>query len=131
MEIKIEKPFCLHLDVVATDENVPSMRMQVMIDVHQFGHRLEYRGSVWFDCSVWDAFVASLNGIDEGKSELMDMGGHFTLWLRVVSGKPVVSWEMKKADLTGVIATAAFHSPIDEDTLAHIKNQFTQFERWW
>lgn len=131
MEIKIEKPFRLHLDVVETDEHVPSMRTQVVLDVHQFGHSLEYQGSVWFDCSVWDTFVAGLNGISEGEAELVDMGGYFTLRLGVVSGKPVVSWEMKKADVTGAVATAAFRSPIDEDALAHLKNQFKQFNRWW
>ncbi|KVM72542.1 hypothetical protein [Burkholderia ubonensis] len=131
MEIKIEKPFRLRLDVVETDEHVPSMRMQVMIDVQQFGHRLEYRGNVWIDCSAWDTFVAGLNAIGEGKAELVDMGGHFTLWLEVVSEKSTISWEMRKADITGAVAAAAFCSPIDEDTLAHLKNQFAQFDRWW
>jgi hypothetical protein len=131
MEIKIEKPFCLCLDVVEADEHVPSMRMQVMIDVQQFGHRLEYHGNVWFDCAVWDAFVAVLNSIGKGEAKLVDMGGHFTLWLGEVSGKSVISWELKKADVTGAITTAAFRSPIDEDTLAHVKEQFMQFDRWW
>ncbi|KWZ31274.1 hypothetical protein [Burkholderia anthina] len=128
MEIKIEKPFRLHLDVVEADEHVPSMRMQVVIDVQQFGHRLEYRGSAWFDCSVWDTFVSDIGG---GEAELVDMGGHFTLRLGEVSEKPEISWEMKKADVTGAIATAAFRAPIDEDALAHVKDQFMQFDRWW
>ena len=131
MEIKIEKPFCLYLDVAETDEHVPSMRMQVVIAVQQFGHSLEYRGNVWFDCSVWDTFVTGLNGVGEGVAQLVDMGGHFTLWLGAVSGTPVISWEMRKAGVTGAVATASFRSPIDEDTLAHVKNQFTQFDRWW
>jgi hypothetical protein len=131
MEIKIEKPFRLYLDVVETDEHVPSMRMQIVIDVQQFGHSLEYRGSVWFDCSVWDTFVAGLNSTDDGEAQLVDMGGHFTLRLGAVSGKPSISWEMRKAGVTGAVATAAFRSPIDEDTLAHVKNQFVRFDRWW
>jgi hypothetical protein len=131
MEIKLEKPFRLKLDVAETDEHVPSMRMQVLIEVQQFGHSLEYRGTVWFDCSVWDTFVAGLNLIREEGTELVDMGGHFTLWLGTVFGKPTISWEMKKADVTGAVATAAFRSSVDEDTLVHVRDQFMQFERWW
>ena len=59
------------------------------------------------------------------------MGGYFTLSLGVDSGKSTIFWEMKKVDTSGAVATAAFHSPIDEDTLAHVKNQFAQFDRWW
>jgi hypothetical protein len=131
MKTKIEKPFRLHLDLVDTDEHVPSMRMQVVIDVQQFGHRLEYRGNMWFDCTIWDTFVAGLNDIGEDKIELVDMGGHFTLSVGAVSRKLMMSCEVKKADVTGAVATAAFRAPIDEDTLAHVKNQFMQFDRWW
>ncbi|WP_316894270.1 hypothetical protein [Ralstonia mannitolilytica] len=131
MEINIEKPFRLHLDVVETDEHVPSMRAQVIIEVRQFGHSLEYRGSLWFDCAVWDAFSERLNSIGEEQAVLVDMGNHFALRLNAIDGQPKIVWEMKKVDVTGGIATATFQSPIDEDTLAHVKNQFMHFVRWW
>ncbi|AXW21867.1 MULTISPECIES: hypothetical protein [Ralstonia solanacearum species complex] len=75
MEIRIEKPFFLHLDCVEIDENVPSMRMQAVIEVQLFGHILKYHCSLWFDCSVWGAFVASLDSIDMAEASLVDMGG--------------------------------------------------------
>ncbi|AXW55678.1 hypothetical protein QN078_25200 [Ralstonia nicotianae] len=131
MEIRIEKPFFLHLDCVEIDENVPSMRMQAVIEVQLFGHILKYHCSLWFDCSVWGAFVASLDSIDMAEASLVDMGGHFVLRLSAISGKPEILWEVKKAAVSGAVATAAFRSQIDEDTLAHVRRQFTQFESWW
>ncbi|MHA6909976.1 hypothetical protein ACQUJS_16335 [Ralstonia pseudosolanacearum] len=131
MEIRIEKPFRLYIDVVETDEHVPSMRIQATIEVRQFGHVLEYHGNLWFDCSVWDVFVAGLSSIDTAEASLFDMGGHFVLRLSAVSGKPEISWEMKKTAVTGAVASAAFQSSIDADTVAHVKRQFAQFESWW
>jgi hypothetical protein len=131
MEINIEKPLRLCLDVVEVDEHVPSIRMQVMVEVQQFEHRLEYRGNVWFDCSVWNRFLTGLNNIDERGTELIDMAGHFTLWLGAESGRTTILWRMKKKDTTGAIATADFRASIDEDAFAHVKSQFMQFERWW
>nr|CUV29546.1 protein of unknown function [Ralstonia solanacearum] len=127
MEIRIEKPFRFYIDVVETGEHVPSMRMQAAIEVRQFGHKLEYHGSLWFDCSVWDSFVAGLSSIDTVEASLFDMGGHFALRLSALSGKPEISWEVKKAALTGAVATAEFRSPIDEDTVEYVRRQFTQF----
>lgn len=60
MIINIEKPLRLCLGVVETDEHVPSMRMQIAVDVQQFGHKLAYRGNAWFDCTTWDTFVQGL-----------------------------------------------------------------------
>lgn len=131
MEIRIEKPFRLHLEVVETEEHIPSMRMQAAIEVQQFGHKLEYHGSLWFDCSVWTAFASGLSGIDTADASLVDMSDHFALRLSAVSGRREIAWEFRKTDVTGAVSTAAFKSPIDEDTLAHVKHQFEQFEPWW
>jgi len=102
-----------------------------VIEVQQFGHSLEYRGNMWVDCSAWDTFVTRLNSVGKGEAKLVDMGGHFTLCLVAAYGGLVFSWEMKKAGLEGAVAIASFRSPIDEGTLAHVKNQFMQFDRWW
>lgn len=131
MIINIEKPLRLCLDVVETDKHVPSMRMQIAVDVQQFGHKLAYRGYAWFDCTTWDTFVQGLAAPDTTKVSLVDMGDHFSLTLGVVSGRLELAWEMKKRDTSGAIATATFRSPIDTDTFAHVTLQFKEFERWW
>lgn len=131
MEIKIDRPFQLKLEVVATDEHVPSMKADVSVQVQQFGHCLEYRGSLWFECSSWETFVSDLNGIDKTPAKIMDMDDCFVLALGADSGKPEILWEMKKIALDGSIATAACRFPTDFDTLAHVKRQFTDFPQWW
>jgi hypothetical protein len=131
MEVKIERPFHLKLDIIATDEHVPSMKADVSVHVQQFGHSLEYNGSLWFECVCWDAFVSDLSRIDKTQAKLTDMGGSFVLALGTCSGKPDVSWEMKKIAMDGSVATAACRFAADPDTLAHVTRQFTEFPRWW
>lgn len=132
MKIKIEKPLLLHLDLVEIDERTPSMEMKVAVDIDQFGHRLEYRGCVWLECSVWDAFVVGLKSLGETPARLVDMEHYFTFSLEALSKETELSWEMKKVGLVSEDVTeASFRSKIDEDTLAHIRAQFIQFQRWW
>ena len=77
MEIKIERPFHLKLDVIEIDEHVPSMKVDVPVRVPQFGQSLEYRGYLWFECACWDTFVSDLSRIDETQAKLINMGGSF------------------------------------------------------
>jgi hypothetical protein len=131
MEIKIEKPFTLYLIVVGVDKHIPSMKADVVVEVQQFGHKLECRGSFWFDCGVWDAFVKDLYGISANEANLVDMGGHFALQVAPSLGNHEIAWEMKKVDVMGGIATASFRSPIDDDARSHVTGQFMAFDRWW
>jgi hypothetical protein len=130
MEIKIERPFELKLDVIATDEHVPSMKADVLVQIQQSGNSLEYRGSLWFECACWEKFVSNLSGIDQSPARLTDMGGCFVLALGTCSEKPEISWEMKKIAMDGAVATATCRFPADLDTLAHVKRQFTEFLPW-
>jgi hypothetical protein len=127
MEMRIEKPFRLYLNVVETDGNIPSVRTEMAIEVVLFGQRLEYQGGLWFDCSVLNAFVGGMKSKDAGGVQLVDMGGYFSLRVTAAAGKPEISWELTKKDMAGAVVTAAFRAPIDEDTLAHVRNHFVQF----
>jgi len=131
MEVKIDRPFHLKLNVIATDEHVPSMKADVSVRVQQFGYSLEYHGSLWFECACWDEFVSDLSRIDKTQAKLTDMDGGFVLSLGACSGKPEVSWEMKKIAMDGSVTTAVCRFLADPDTLAHVKRQFTEFPRWW
>ncbi|WDD93024.1 hypothetical protein Bsp3421_003069 [Burkholderia sp. FERM BP-3421] len=131
MNIRIDRPFFLNLDVIETDDYVPSMKMEISVELQQFGSRIDYRGALWFNCSSWDEFVLGLNNIDTADAVFFDMSGYFVLRIRTVSGKPEISWEVKRSDIEGATATVAFRSPIDEDILAHVKRQVEQFPVWW
>lgn len=69
MQVTIDKPFQLELDVIAADEH----------RVQQFRHSLKYRGSMWFECSCWETFVSSLNDGEARAATLTDMDGCFVL----------------------------------------------------
>lgn len=131
MEVRIERPFHLKLDVIEIDEHVPSMKADVSIHVAQFGQSLEYRGYLWLECACWDTFVSDLSRIDETQAKLTDMGRSFVLAVGTCAGKLDVSWEMKKVAVDGSVTTAACHFPADPDTLAHVKRQFLEFPKWW
>lgn len=131
MEIKIEKPFLMQLDVIETDDNIPSMKANVSIHVQQFLHVLEYQGSMWFDCASWDEFVSSLRRIGDTQARLTDMEGYLSLLLEARSEKREISWEMTKKDGEGNMVTAACRYHVDTETWADTKQQFTDFHRWW
>ena len=131
MKIRIEKPFRLSLDMIETDEYVPSMRMQASAEMQQFGQEVSYHGSLWFACSSWDDFISRLNDLDAGEANLADMNNCFVLRFRKSAETLEMSWEIKRRALDGAIMALAFSSRIDEDTMAHIKSQFTQFPMWW
>lgn len=131
MEVEIERPFYLKLDVIETDEHVPSMKADVSVRVQQFGQSLEYRGYAWFECACWDTFVSDLSHIYETQAKLTDIEGSFVLAVGICAGKLDVSWEMKKVAVDGSVATAACHFPADPDTLAHVERQFIEFSKWW
>jgi hypothetical protein len=131
MELKLERPLRLHLDVCEVDEHLPSMRMLVSADVHQLGHTLAYQGALWFDCSMWDAFVLRLTSIEDRAAELADMGGHFLLRIGIDSGTPQISWKFENVDIGGTVGTIACRSYMNADDLAHVRGQITQFDRWW
>lgn len=131
MELKLKRPFHLHLDVLETDDRIPSMHMRVSVGMQQFGHRFDYRGSLWFDCYVWDAFASGLASIEETAAELVDMGGRFVLRLGLESGASLISLRLEHVDMSGAVCVLAHRSLIDLDDLAYVRRQFTQFDRWW
>ncbi|HWV06595.1 hypothetical protein [Ralstonia sp.] len=131
MELKLEKPFRLHLDVYEVDERVPSMRMRVVAEVQRLGNRFDYKGNLWFDCATWEAFVSGLNNIEEKATELIDMDDRFVLRLGIDSGAPMISCHFKDVGLSGTVCTLTYQSPIDLDELAYVKSRFGELNRWW
>ncbi|QET05839.1 MULTISPECIES: hypothetical protein [Cupriavidus] len=113
MQVTIDKPFQLELDVIATDEHVPSMKMDVVVRVQQFRHSLEYRGSMWFEYSCWETFVSSLNDGEARTATLTDMDACLVLALDTSGGAPEICGDFKSVALDGSIAKAACRFPAD------------------
>lgn len=131
LEIKFEQPFTLRMEVVETDDHVPSMRVETKITITQFQHTFSYQGTFWFECASWSNFANALNDSSRD-AVLKDMSDYFVLAIRENEGRKILSWEFKKADAGGAKkATVAFSAEIDDDMLGKIKREFTEFPAWW
>jgi hypothetical protein len=132
MEIKIEQPIALHLEVFETDDQVPSMHMNAQIVVSQFQHTCRYDGTFWIACASWDGFTDSLRASSWREAVLRDMSGYFILALRRTNEAMRLVWEFAKTDVgNDRRMNAMFSSAIDDDMLGKIKNEFLSFPVWW
>ena len=132
MKIEFEQPLSLHMEVVETDDHVPSMRVDLKIVAAQFQHTFRYEGSFWIACENWDAFKEALGSVEREAAVLQDMSGYFALGVQQESNGLSLSWDFAKDDLSGGRKTkVAFSSPIDDDTLGKIRNEFLEFPSWW
>lgn len=133
LEIKIEQPFGLRMEVVETDDRVPSMRIEAKILIEQFQHTLSYRGLFWIECAAWSRFVNGLHDVGAKPAVLNDMSDYFSLKVSEnPSGKMTLSWEFRKSDVGGCKqAMAAFSSAIDDAMLSRMLEEFAEFPAWW
>lgn len=131
LEIKFEQPFSFRMEVVETDDHVPSMRVETRIIIAQFQHTFSYQGTFWLDCASWSSFTSALADSSQ-EAVLKDMSDYFVLAIRKSEGKTMLSWEFKKTDAIGIReAAVAFSAEIDDDMLGKIKREFTEFPSWW
>ncbi|WP_139133410.1 hypothetical protein [Pandoraea sp. ISTKB] len=131
MKMEIARPFRLLVDAVELDERVPSMRVVVEVEADQFGHRFRYSGSLWLECSAWDDFLVGLDGKGEKSSTLVDMRGVFQLELIASSTGHRLAWKFDRRGVDGSSMDIKYEASMDEDVLAHVLEQFEQFDRWW
>ena len=132
MKIEFEQPIGLLLEVIETDEHVPSMRVNVRIVVAQFQHTSKYEGTFWIECPTWDNFVKSLHGPFEDAVALRDISGCFVIALQKIDGHLTFTWGFAKADVGGNRQMKiTFTSAIDDDVLSRIRNEFLEFPAWW
>jgi hypothetical protein len=80
LEIKFEQPFCLHMEVVETDDHLPSIRVETKVIITQFQHTFSYQGTFWLECARWSNFVKALDGSSQS-AVLKDMSDYFTLMI--------------------------------------------------
>jgi uncharacterized protein YjaG (DUF416 family) len=132
MEIKIEQPITLRLEVFETDDHVPSMHVNAQIVVPQFQHTCRYDGTFWIECASWDGFTDSLRTSSWREAVLRDMSGYFMLALRRTDEAVRLVWEFAKTDVCNDLRmNVMFSSEIDDDMLGKIKNEFLDFPAWW
>jgi len=132
MKIEFEQPLSFALKVIETDENVPSMRVNLQVVVAQFQNICKYEGTFWIECTIWDSFTKSLHGPYEKAVVLRDISGCFLLAIQEIDKNLTFTWEFTKIDV-GVNRQMkiAFTSVIDDEVLSKIRNEFLEFPAWW
>jgi len=132
MNIEFKNPFGFHLEVLETDDHVPSLRVSVLITVAQFQHSCQYEGTFWIECAVWDRFVRALHTPSGQMASLHDMSDNFVLSVQRANEALNLTWVFAKDDIGGNrYMKMSFTSTIDEDILAKIRQQFDDFPVWW
>lgn len=132
MKIEFEQPLSLALEVIETDEHVPSMRVNVQIVVAQFQSTSRYDGAFWIECANWDSFAKSLHGSFEERVVLRDISDCFVIALQRIDGRLIFAWELAKTDVDGNRQVKiVFTSAIDDDVLSKIRSEFLEFPAWW
>jgi len=133
MKIEIEQPIALRLEVIETDDHVPSMRVSAKIVVTQFQQAFAYDGTFWIECASWDGFTQSLLAPLSEEIVLSDISGYFMLVLRKTDDGLSLIWKYAKADVGNNCRRleVAFSSVIDDDMLAKIRDEFREFPVWW
>jgi hypothetical protein len=131
MSMSIDRPFQMRIEMIEADDHIPSMKIQTSVEVRQFGQLLRYDSAVWFDCASWDSFIKKLSINPLNMAELEDMGRHFHLKIEATDGAAKIHWNATRTTPLGAKCAAFFEAPIDSDTLAHIRQRFSEFPHWW
>jgi hypothetical protein len=132
MDIQFENPFVFQLEVLETDDHVPSLRISVRIIIEQFQHKFQSEGTFWIECAVWDRFAQALRTPSMDAVSLHDMSENFMLSVQNTEQGLTLGWKLAKADIGGKRhITVSFVAVIDEDVLARIRQPFDEFPAWW
>lgn len=132
MQIEIKRPLEFLLEVLETDDLVPSMRVQIRIVVAQFLHTHRYDGSCWIECKKWDSFVQSLLVPTLEGAALHSMSEEFKLWVHQSNGRSSINLELAKSDVgSSRQMKLSFEAAIDDDAFSTIRDEFVNFPVWW
>ncbi|MDQ0622188.1 hypothetical protein [Paraburkholderia graminis] len=131
MRIALRIPFSVEIDVVETDNRLPSMSCNVTIEVKQFQQRLHFFDGVWIPCSTWDSFVKGLAFDDCANAELFDIERRVVLRVSKSAVGYRFSFEGDRTHSNGVVGKATILAPLDRDEFSVVAREFADFERWW
>jgi hypothetical protein len=127
MDIKVDSPVKLSLDVTDFDEYIPSMKASVNIEVVGFKYDFSLSTALWFECKVFYEFLGALKR--KSTSTLIDMEKGFELKIDFSDGN--IAWSISEADLNGGSSSVKGSRPISGDELAGLINAFNSYSKWW
>ena len=132
MDVKFENPFEFQLDILESDNHIPSLKVCVRILVEQFQHKHQYEGCFWVECAVWDSFLHALHSPSADAVSLHDLSENFAISIKNTEKGLALEWRSAKKDVGAKRQIATnFISFIDGEVLEEIRQQFDNFPTWW
>ncbi|TDB59474.1 hypothetical protein [Photorhabdus khanii] len=127
MDIEVNSPINITLDMMEVDEHLPSIKFDIMIRVKKFSYSLEANSQVWVECQVFDMFIDSIR--KDNIATLSDMNGLFELKLDPVQG--CLKWSCSKEDLDSYITLAKGEEKLTDELKWLLYKAFNDYPRWW
>ncbi|MCF6439516.1 hypothetical protein L1077_08760 [Pseudoalteromonas luteoviolacea] len=130
-DIEFPNPFWLGIEIIESEDNLPSLGCQVDIKLELPRGKFEYTASdIWFECTVFDEFINQLNRLKSGtqtKAEFYD-----------IDREIVLTFTNEQIELTvhrihSEIGSGylEFKRDFDADILHQHIEQICSFAKWW
>ncbi|MBW0448471.1 hypothetical protein EN871_04760 [bacterium M00.F.Ca.ET.228.01.1.1] len=129
MNITLQDPFCLIIDVIERDERLPSMRCAITVEADQFEQRLLYTDNIWVSCEGWNSFVRNLAANADNGAELVDMSNRISLRVEQSGSEYLLLFQGTRTSALGTICKAAVQAPMHRDGFAVLSRQFVEFNQ--
>ena|GEM_PF-1674613 len=126
--IEIYQPIFFSMDLIETEDNLPSMLFQVKASAETLTRRISFEDRVWFTCESFDQFISSINGSSEAELVSMDE----CVKLQILRGdRPRFKVSCESKQIPGSIDLVTLCRENDEDEFAKLSESFKNFPRWW
>lgn len=130
MGIKLNDPIKLCLEEIDIDNYLPSIQFNLKVMVKQFSCLLEYNGKIWIECANWDVFVSNLKSLEK-ICILKDMNNSFLLKIIKTAEGAEFLWSVSYENIQKATITVDSKMNISNDLLTIIKEEFSNFPKWW
>lgn len=127
MDIAIESPVRISMNVIEFDEHVPSMRLALSIVVKKFSGTFSVDAVCWMECSEFDAFMASIRSGENAK--IVDMNREFSILIDVENVRFL--WSLSKKDIEGGVVEASGNEILRDGDRERILSAFESYPKWW
>ncbi|WP_445657799.1 hypothetical protein [Achromobacter sp. NCFB-sbj8-Ac1-l] len=129
MDLEISRPMRISFDVLEIEERLPSIKLSFHVDFVGMAYSLSNFGEIWVACNDFDGFVNGL-GVN-ADSRFSSIDGNFKIDIFKKEEQSFFSWSSRRETIQTAVVGSFYESPISNDEIFAIKNNFQSFEKWW
>lgn len=126
MDINIDSPIKISMEVIEFDEKVPSVKFLVRVATEKFDRSVSVNMTCWMECAAFDSFILFLKS--KKNASLKDMSGDFSISVDFDRSKLI--WSYDRADVHGNVMRAG-GDQILVDGIEKVIMEFEDFPKWW